>query len=152
MNTGVGCHAHLQGILLTQGSNSGLPSCRQILYHLSHQGSPGTAYSTIKIIIKITSCLGITPSSPQATIKVALLLTGGLQVSAGHRLAARPSVHYENLTACKGQPPHLREGSRAGYPHTERGPVPHTSSVTCLLWLQISLLAIHLRCKARDPR
>ena len=24
----------------TQGSNPGLPHCRQILYHLSHQGSP----------------------------------------------------------------------------------------------------------------
>ena len=27
-----------QGIFLTQGSNSGLLHCRQILYHLSHQG------------------------------------------------------------------------------------------------------------------
>ena len=39
-NTGVGCHALLQGIFSTQGSNSGLPSYRWILYHLSHQGSP----------------------------------------------------------------------------------------------------------------
>ena len=39
-NTGVGCHALLQGIFPTQGSNEGLPHCRQILYHLSHQGSP----------------------------------------------------------------------------------------------------------------
>ena len=36
----VGCHFLLQGIFLTQGSNLGLPHCRQILYHLSHQGSP----------------------------------------------------------------------------------------------------------------
>ena len=34
-NTGVGCHAVLQGIFPTQGSNSGLPHWRQILYHLS---------------------------------------------------------------------------------------------------------------------
>ena len=39
-NTGVGCHALLQGIFPTQESNPGLPHCRQILYHLSHQGSP----------------------------------------------------------------------------------------------------------------
>ena len=39
-NTGVGCHALLQGIFLTQGSNPDLLHCRQILYHLSHQGSP----------------------------------------------------------------------------------------------------------------
>ena len=37
--TGVGCHALLQGIFPTQGSNPGLPHCRQILYRLSHQGS-----------------------------------------------------------------------------------------------------------------
>jgi len=30
----------LQGIFLTQGSNPGLLVCRQILYHLSHRGSP----------------------------------------------------------------------------------------------------------------
>ena len=39
-NTGVGCHALLQGIFPTQGSNPGLLHCRQILYHLSHQGCP----------------------------------------------------------------------------------------------------------------
>ena len=32
-NTGVVCHALLQGILPNQGSNPGLPHCRQILYH-----------------------------------------------------------------------------------------------------------------------
>ena len=39
-NTGVGCHALLQGIFPTQGSNPGLPHCRQIRYCLTHQGSP----------------------------------------------------------------------------------------------------------------
>ena len=38
-NPGVGCHALLPGIFPTQGSNPGLPHCRRILYHLSHQGS-----------------------------------------------------------------------------------------------------------------
>jgi len=38
-NIGVGCHALLQGIFPTQGSNPGLLHCRQILYHLSHQKS-----------------------------------------------------------------------------------------------------------------
>ena len=41
-NTGVGSHCLLQGIVPTQGSNPGLPHCRQILYQLSHQGSPRT--------------------------------------------------------------------------------------------------------------
>ena len=39
-NTGVGSCCLLQGIFPTQGSNSGLLHCRQILYQLSHQGSP----------------------------------------------------------------------------------------------------------------
>ena len=39
-NTGVGCHFLLQGIFLTQGSNPGLPHCRQTLYPQSHQRSP----------------------------------------------------------------------------------------------------------------
>ena len=39
-NTGVGSLSLLQGIFPTLGSNPGLPHCRQILYQLSHQGSP----------------------------------------------------------------------------------------------------------------
>ena len=35
-----GCSSLLQGTFPTQGSNLGLMHCRQILYHLSHQGSP----------------------------------------------------------------------------------------------------------------
>ena len=40
-STGEGCHFLLQGIFPTQGSNPGLPHCRQTLYRLSHPGSPG---------------------------------------------------------------------------------------------------------------
>ena len=36
-STGVDCHFLLQGISPTQGSNPGLPHCRQRLYCLSHQ-------------------------------------------------------------------------------------------------------------------
>ena len=36
----MGSHSLLQGIFPTQGSNLGLLHCRQIHYHLSHQGSP----------------------------------------------------------------------------------------------------------------
>ena len=37
-NTREGCLSLLQGIFLTQGSNSGLLHCRQICYLLSHKG------------------------------------------------------------------------------------------------------------------
>ena len=39
-DTGVGSHSLLQGIFQAQGWNPGLPHCRQILYQLSHKGSP----------------------------------------------------------------------------------------------------------------
>ena len=42
-NTGVGRLSLLQGIFPTQGLNPGLPHSRQILYHLSHRGSPRVA-------------------------------------------------------------------------------------------------------------
>ena len=38
-STRVGCLSLLQDIIPTQGSNPGLPHCRQILYQLRHQGS-----------------------------------------------------------------------------------------------------------------
>ena len=39
-NTRVGCYAFLQGIFSTQVSNPGLLYCKQLLYQLSHKGSP----------------------------------------------------------------------------------------------------------------
>ena len=39
-NTGVGSFSLLQGIFPIQGSNPGLPHCRQTLYQLSHKGIP----------------------------------------------------------------------------------------------------------------
>ena len=59
-NSRVGCHALLQGIFPTQGSNSVLPHCRQILYHqgknfLSHQGSPSCTREK-KIFFSLMYC------------------------------------------------------------------------------------------------
>ena len=53
-NTGVGCHFLLQGIFPTQGSNPGLPHCRQILYYLSHQGSLYWALTDTKCTFSIS--------------------------------------------------------------------------------------------------
>ena len=39
-NNRVGSFSLLQGLFPTQGSNPGLPHCRQILYQLSHKGIP----------------------------------------------------------------------------------------------------------------
>ena len=56
-NTRVGCHALLQGIVPTQGSNPGLPYCKQILCCLSLQGSP-------RILEWVAYPPGIKPGSP----------------------------------------------------------------------------------------
>ena len=48
-STGVGCHFLLQGIFLTQGSNTGLLHCRQTLYPLSYQGSPQAKWGGIQM-------------------------------------------------------------------------------------------------------
>ena len=50
-NTGMGSQSLLQEIFLTQGSNPGLLHCKQILYHLSHQGSSPCACAQPEIPI-----------------------------------------------------------------------------------------------------
>ena len=47
-NTGMGCHAFLQGILPPQELNQGLLHCRQVLYQLSYQGNFWIVYLTLK--------------------------------------------------------------------------------------------------------
>ena len=73
-NTGVGCHALLQGIFPTQGSNPGLTHCRWILYLLSHQGSPVAAAAAAAAAAKsLQSCLTLcdpVDCSPQAPLSM----------------------------------------------------------------------------------
>ena len=54
-NTGVGGLSFFQGIFPNQGSNSGLPHCRRILYQLSHKGSSSTNTAIIDTIINYNS-------------------------------------------------------------------------------------------------
>ena len=49
-NTRVGCHAPPQGIFSNQASNPGLPHCRWILYHLSHQGTHTHTHTHTQLI------------------------------------------------------------------------------------------------------
>ena len=52
-NTGVGSLSLLQGIFPTQGSNPGLSHCRQILYQLSHKGSPESEEELKSLLMKV---------------------------------------------------------------------------------------------------
>ena len=58
LNTGVGSLFLLQGIFPTQGSNPGLPHCRQILYQLSHKGKPNDNQQTTPIVNSLNDCRG----------------------------------------------------------------------------------------------
>ena len=58
-NTGVGCHALIQGIFPAQGSNSGLPRCRQI-----HQGSQRILEYVAYPFFRGLPIPGIKPGSP----------------------------------------------------------------------------------------
>ena len=58
-STGVGCHAFLQGIFLTQGLNPfSWVAWRQILYHLRHQGrdTKKYCYELWKTVLTLFSC------------------------------------------------------------------------------------------------
>ena len=56
-NTGVGCHFHLQGIFLTQGSNSGLLHWQAGCLLLSHLGSPLNYYKPSELFSKVVTWL-----------------------------------------------------------------------------------------------
>ena len=78
-NTGEGCHSLLQGIFPTKGLNLGLLHCRQILYCLSHWGSPMYDKSSC---IKILQCFLLPQSSgPWAVLPVQFPLEATLALS-----------------------------------------------------------------------
>ena len=77
-NTGMRCHTLLQGIFLTQESNSGLLHCRQILYQLSYQGSPTP--NEVDAIITLPSSLKMTRAFPGGPVIKIHLPTQGMWV------------------------------------------------------------------------
>ena len=86
-STGVGCHFLLQRIFPTQGSNPGLPHCRQMLYHLSHQGS-------VSFPVTHTPCLSSLCGHSSPTVMALVWVPGGMDSKQSHCLWAlelRPS-------------------------------------------------------------
>ena len=60
-STRVGNLSLLQGNIPTQELNRGLLQCRQILYHLSYQGSPGVSKLGVHMLmsVKFSSCINL---------------------------------------------------------------------------------------------
>ena len=83
-NTRLGCHALLQGIFPIQGFNPGLLHCRQILYHLSHHGSP-------RILERVANSFSRGTSSPRNQTGVSCI-AGGFFISWATREAQLPTL------------------------------------------------------------
>ena len=96
-------------IFLTQGSNLGLPHCRQILYHLSHQASSihtyylwgwsGSHWMTFLLAVPFFHCAGLLEWS-QASMQGPSLFSLLLQSSW--------ALCYSSvcLSSCEIKPPH----------------------------------------------
>ena len=67
-----------RGLFRTQGSNPGLPPCRWILYHLSHQESPTQLLERINDSLWYTDQGGKSIEFDKATVPVcAIYFLGG---------------------------------------------------------------------------
>ena len=97
MNSGVNCHFFLQGIFSTQGSNLDLLNSRQILYHLSYQGS-GKRCRFSKAVLKSrrsTSALSLFPPGrfPEA-LGISQMLSDWLKQEKFPRYLSKGTAFY----------------------------------------------------------
>ena len=89
-NIGVGCHSLLQGIFLTQGLKPVLLHCKQILYHLSHQGNPSCTEHRAKWNVRpLVQKLSRVPKQRQQNIKPR---AGGGWWCGGYRQLLKPAL------------------------------------------------------------
>ena len=94
-HTGVHSHSLLQGIFLTQGLNLGLLHCRQILYHLSHRGSPRCLIRDIFLVISL--CPHFPKMPPPNTIilgiKIQHMYFGGTNIQSIIPISMLDEIH-----------------------------------------------------------
>ena len=76
----------LQGIFPTEGSNPGLLHCKQILYRLSHQGSPGAQEEHLKCLSS-PACTSV-PDTSSLDLEVPVR-------APGQKGAAPPAPHLK---------------------------------------------------------
>ena len=85
-NTGVGSLSLLQGLFPTQGSNPGLPHCRQNLYQLSHKGSP-------RILERVAYAFSSRSSQPRNPTRSPVLQVDSLPTE----LSGKPNTIQYNI-------------------------------------------------------
>ena len=104
----MGCHSLLQGIFPTQGSNLGLLHFRQILYHLSHQGSPKMVMiyylprGTVHLTAESRYCVSMWIKNGSPTKCSQSILAGRFQPPSAPLAGYLNSEHY--LNNCLWQP------------------------------------------------
>ena len=109
-NTGVDCHALLQGIFPTQGSNPGLLHCRWILYQLSHQGSP-------KVYVKVAQLCprplwDLMDYTVHGILQARILEWVAIPFSSRSSQARSPALHVDSLLSeTPGKPKNTGVGS-----------------------------------------
>ena len=122
-NTGVGSLSFLQGIFPTQGLNPGLTHCRQILYQLSHKGSPRILEWVAYPFSRGSSQPGIEPRFP--TLQVDSLLAEPQEKTKNTRMGSLPLLQgiFPTQESNRG-PLHCRQIlyqlSHEGSPHKMR--------------------------------
>ena len=101
-NTGVGCHALLQGIFPAQVSKQGLLHCRRILYQLSYQGSPCICILKADLIPGLGRSLGGGNGNPLQYFCLETPTDRGAQWATAHGVANRPiqlSMHATQVNS-----------------------------------------------------
>ena len=99
----------LQRIFPTQGSNPGLPHCRQTLYHLSHKGSPIITINEVKKGESVSVSVAPDSLRPHELQPTRLLCPWG---SPGKNTGV--GCHFLSLGTF------LTQGSNPGLPHCEQ--------------------------------
>ena len=126
-NTGVGSRSLLWGIFPTQGSNSGLPHCRWILYQLSHQGSPEKRFAQRYSLHLLDTGVCVWGGGG------VLRSTCGLPLDCGSSLLQPSFTQWLSVsTSCQG------EGRPAFSPGARR-----PLEMTCSLWPRASTVGEH---------
>ena len=147
----MGCHSLLQGIFPTQRSNLGLPHCRQILYHLSHQGKPVHRELPAVKASLYSGVFGLTRYPPEKSEHYFLCpynsqtcflcISSSLNENAAKRLCRRYSQKLIQHTACQL----LRT-----YPAATR--IDSSNPNPLLFWLHgIQLVALNYQTDGNGP-
>ena len=98
-NTRVGCHALLQGVFPTQGSNLGLWHRKQLLYHLSrcHRGS--REFLALDDILSSGCTSLLTHSLPEGHLSCFQVLAIGNKAAIKARAQGSAWTHFQLLWA-----------------------------------------------------